>query len=369
MIMFKLKPFDVLYFGSGKTLSVAASVKSIFPPYPHTIAGAICSKIYKKTGIDVSQILKYIYGPFLFNEFENQIYFSIPADIYKVRKSEKLEKIFFIKPLWNFLELFNPENTNKPIYVNTLAVYKGSNEIEPINNGLISEKGLKYWLEGKETEIKNNIKTFENVFEYENRIGIKQKIETHTVAGEDSVFRISFLKLKDNWAFIVLVKFNYENKELQKANLDNDEKMLDFFNDEINVLKLGGEMKNVYYKVEKVGDIKDIFHFEKVNLNQGDRIKLLFLTPGVFEEDISVIKGLKILTIILHNYINLGLSSPRFLKKYNFIKRAYPPGSIIYAEVEDKNEVEKIWLNPSDGSNNFIGSNLIIYTKIRVKEE
>jgi len=364
MIMFKLKPFDVLYFGSGKTLSVATSVKSIFPPYPHTIAGAICSKIHKKTGIDVSQILKYIYGPFLFNEAENQIYFSIPADIYKVRKSEKLEKIFFIEPLWNFLKLFNPENTNKPIYVNTLAVYKGSNEIEPIDNGLISKNGLKYWLEGKKTEIENkDIKTFENVFEYENRIGIKQKIETHTVAGEDSVFRISFLRLKDNWAFIVLVKFNYENEELQKANLDNDEKMLDFFNDEINILKLGGEMKNVYYKVEKVGDIKDIFHFEKPNLSQGDKIKLLFLTPGVFEGDILKIKGLKVLTIILHNYVNLGLSSPCFLRKYNFIKRAYPPGSVIYAEVEDKDEVKKLWLNPSDGSNNFIGSNLIIYTK------
>jgi len=162
----------------------------------------------------------------------------------------------------------------------------------------------------------------------------------------------------------VLVKFNYENEELQKANLDNDEKMLDFFNDEINILKLGGEMKNVYYKVEKVGDIKDIFHFEKPDLSQGDKIKLLFLTPGVFEGDILKIKGLKVLTIILHNYVNLGLSSPRFLRKYNFIKRAYPPGSVIYAEVEDKDEVEKLWLNPSDGSNNFIGSNLIIYTKI-----
>lgn len=86
MIMFKLKPFDVLYFGSGKTLSVATSVKSIFPPYPHTIAGAICSKIYKKTGIDVSQILKYIYGLFYLMKLKTKFIFLYLQIFIKLEK-------------------------------------------------------------------------------------------------------------------------------------------------------------------------------------------------------------------------------------------------------------------------------------------
>ena len=68
MIRFTLKPYDVLFFGLGRPFNRGDVVASAFPPHPNTFASAICSKIYQFKNIDISGILKSVYGPFISKE-------------------------------------------------------------------------------------------------------------------------------------------------------------------------------------------------------------------------------------------------------------------------------------------------------------
>jgi len=58
MLKFIIKPYDVLFFGSGRPFNRGDVVVSAFPPHPNTFASAICSKIYQFKNIDISRNFK-----------------------------------------------------------------------------------------------------------------------------------------------------------------------------------------------------------------------------------------------------------------------------------------------------------------------
>ncbi|RKX58202.1 MAG: type III-B CRISPR module-associated protein Cmr3 [Thermodesulfobacteriota bacterium] len=349
MIKFKIEPFDVLFFGSGRPFNLGDTASSIFPPLPHTLAGAISSKIYEK-GIKDYRVLKKIIGPFLFNEDEKKFYFPKPADICRKRK-EKNGNIYLLSLFKGNTRLFKSENTNKPGEIDIFSVYYGSEQIE-FFKGFISKEGLKDWLEGKIID-KKEIKLADEIFKEEKRIGIKQDMSFHTVVELHGLYRIDFIRLKENWSLVLWVEFDCE--VLNK----NEDEIFNFFNDSVKVLKLGGEMKAVRYEIEKVNGFN---FFEKPKLENNDIIKILFLTPGIYDSFIPKIDGVEIKSIICEGYLNVGLHSLRLNKK-RVMKKSLPSGTVIYGQVEDKEKVKNLWLSSSDGSNGFIGSNLIIYGK------
>jgi len=206
MLKFVIQPFDVLFFRDARPFNVGDTARSIFPPFPHTFAGAICSVIYQQ--VKDPQILKNVYGPFLYCESENKIYFPKPADIYSERKKEeKTEKLFSLKLSDDAdFSLFKFDNANKPNDIARMPLYKGQEEVEPFE-GLISEDGLQKWINGDVVD-KSEIKTFKEIFEYEERVGIKQNLATHTVVEEDGLYRIKFLRLKDGWKFVFYAEFD-----------------------------------------------------------------------------------------------------------------------------------------------------------------
>ncbi|MEJ5274199.1 MAG: type III-B CRISPR module-associated Cmr3 family protein, partial [Spirochaetota bacterium] len=55
MIKFTINPYDVLFFGSGKPFNKGGNAKSIFPPFPNSIASSIFAKFYIETGIKISE--------------------------------------------------------------------------------------------------------------------------------------------------------------------------------------------------------------------------------------------------------------------------------------------------------------------------
>ncbi|MEO0263511.1 MAG: type III-B CRISPR module-associated protein Cmr3 [candidate division WOR-3 bacterium] len=369
MLKFIIKPFDVLFFGGGKPFNIGDTAKSIFPPFPHTFAAAICSKIYSEFKIDVSNILKSVYGPFLFNERENELYFPKPADIYTLRKKEN--GVFHLKLLDdNNFSLFKFENTNKPDDIEKLLIYQGEKHIESFE-GFIIQDGLQDWVDGKKVE-KDKIKRFYDVFEYERRVGIKQSLETHTVISEDGLYRIDYLRLKEDWSFVFYVEFDYEN--LRHPKLSDEDKILQFFKESPKVLKLGGEMKSIYYEVEK-DDLKSII--SKPDIKSEEVIKVLFLTHSTFNcnKVFPSFSDGEIISAVINGYLNLAITS-KGLKLDKFTKRGIRAGSVFYVKVSDKNSVNNLWFGffcpygrnnkTFNGRNNktFIGTNLVIYGKL-----
>lgn len=374
MIKFTIKPYDVLYFGSGKPFNRGDVVTSIFPPHPTTFAGAICSKIRTEKGIDTSNILTAVYGPFI--RKKGKLYFPKPQNIYGERKREASEKIFVVKPLHQIFKLFDWNNTNIPFELQ-LPVYKGDEEIEHFE-GFISLNGLKTYLNG-ETPQREEILTSEDIFEREQRVGIKIDPSRYSVGGEeDALYRIEFLRLKDDVDFLFWVDFNFNN-EMNKIGLSRDENALKLFNEGEKILKLGGEMKNARYEVEKDDFHKSVVEQlglpRNIRLNKGDKTQFLFLSYGVMDifNSSTKINGFKITSMALKGYEVIGVYSESLGKRKT--ARALPPGTVMWLEYENQNEITI--QNPSflikkdnnfvfgvpEGVQDFIGTNLILIKK------
>ncbi len=374
MIKFTLNPCDVLFFGSGKPFNRGDVVNSIFPPHPTTFSGAVCSKICSYKNIKGASILKAVYGPFV--EKQGKIYFPKPQNIYGERKKRNSEKFFIVKPFdEGKLKLFKSENTNKP-QIKTFYVYKGTEEVESFK-GFISPDGLKKWLNDREVDEKD-ILLFKDIFENESRIGISIDPSIYSVGGkEDALYRIEFLRLKEDVRFVFWVDFNFSDEELEKVGLNNEGEIIKFFNNEPRVLKLGGEMRNVRYEVEKDDFKKWIINElkvpEKIDLDKGEKILVLFLTYGVFDfkdDKLPKIEDFQIYSACFGNYEIIGINSKNLGIK---TKRAFPAGTVVWLETQNsvsisnpvfivKNQ-DNYYFGEPKGKQDFIGANLVLIKK------
>lgn len=351
MLKFSLHPFDVLFFGSGKPFNFnVQEASSIFPPFPNTLAGAVSNKISIEKGIKTSKIIKKLYGPFL--EKNNQIIFPKPLDIL-IEKKKKDGDITQVS-LKNKFKLINPSCTDKPELKALLWESKRNKEFETFKS-FITLNGLKKWLDNQDVA-NDDLVYKKDIFDFDSRVGIKMDYSRNIAEEEDAVYRINFVKLKDDVKIIFFVEFDY-NSELKNCDLNSEDKVYKFFNAQtIKVLKLGGEMRSVSYEVSTSGrEISNELGFTKPEIKKGDIIKILYLTPGFLEFNNS----LEILTCSIES-VNLAIYSKDYEKK---LKKGLTAGSVIYARVNDEKYLENIWLNPKDGD--FIGSNLRIYAKYK----
>lgn len=352
MLKFVIKPFDVLFFRDSRPFNVGGVVSSIFPPFPHTFAGAISSIIYQDLKVN-DLLLKKVYGPFLYNEKANKIYFPKPTDIYKERKKEQINKIFSLELYDDSnLSLFKFENSNKPKGIEKLPMYLGSEEAESFY-GFISEDGLQKWINGEEVSV-SDIAESKDIFEYESRVGIRQNIGTHTVVEEDGLYRIKFLRLKQDWSFVFYVEFDEEK-------IQNKNKIKEFYESrEPRVIKLGGEMKTAFYRVE-TEDIRERFKRPVLKENY---FKILFLTPATFYSGLFPKgNGIKVISALINGFVNISMYSER-LKISNLSRRGIKAGSVFYLEKTDNIDMDKYWFAELFANDKFFGSNLVIYGKL-----
>lgn len=358
MLKFVIHPFDVLFFRDSKPFNIGGTASSIFPPFPHTFAGAISSIIYQHKQVSRPEVLKDVYGPFLYNEKENKTYFPKPADIYGERKKKEINKLYsLVLSDDSRLSLFKFNNTNKPVDVERFPIYIGSEEVEGFY-GFVGEEGLQKWINGERVKL-NDIKSFDKIFDYEDRVGIKQSMGTHTVLEEDGLYRIRFLGLKQDWSFVFYTEFDME---ALPEDLYDEDKIKKFYESKLpQVLKLGGEMKNAHYRVE----IEDIRHkFKKPDIN-GDHFKILFLTPATFNADLFPEgSGVKIISASINGFENIGINSER-LNIRNFVKRGIRAGSVFYIKKTGNINFGDFWFKSlwKEKKTVFIGGNLVIYGK------
>ena len=384
MIKFTLAPYDVLFFGSGRPFNRGDVVASIFPPHPTTFAGAICSKIRSHKNIDTSSILKNVYGPFI--QKQGEIYFPKPQNIYGKRKRKKVEEVFVVKPIDKNLKLklFDPINTNKPSELETLPVYKGEEEVEPFM-AFISLGGLKKWLNNEEIN-KDDILQYGDIFEDEPRVGISIEPSYYSVGGsEDALYRVNFLRLKEDVEFVFWVEFNFADLELQKVNLNDEDSIVEIFNIYPKVVKLGGEMKNARYEVEKDDFIswirKDLGIKDNLEIKKGDKVRVLFLTYGVFDfqgNGMPKIDGFKINSACFENYEIVGIKS-RDKDLGTKTKRAFPLGTVMWLEATKEMRInnpafivkgngDSYEIDKPKGKQEFIGSNLILIRECKTED-
>ncbi len=350
MLKFSLHPFDVLFFGGGKPFNFnVQEAFSIFPPFPNTLAGAVSNKISIEKGIKTSKIIKKLYGPFL--EKNNEILFPKPLDILieKKKKDGDITKV----SLKNKFKLINPSYTDKPELKALLWESKTNKEFETFKS-FITLNGLKKWLNNQDVR-KDDLVYKKDIFDFDSRVGIKMDYSRNVTEEKYALYRIDFVKLKDDVKIIFFVEFDY-NSELRDCGLNNENEVYKFFNQTIKVLKLGGEMRSVSYEVSmSEREICDELGFTKPEIKKDDIIKILYLTHGFLELNNSC----EILAGSIES-VNLATHTKDYGKK---IKKGLTAGSVIYAKVNDEKCLENIWLNPKDGD--FIGSNLKIYAKYK----
>ncbi len=369
MVRFEIEPYDVLFFGSGKQFNIGSQdMHSIFPPFPHTLAGSICARIYAKKGINVSNIIKEVYGPFL--KLQDRILFPKPMDILKERKKEEdydiSQAILILRKNQNS-GLINSKDTDLECNLKGLLWQKSKEDkdFEPFR-AFITQEGLKSWLSNSSVG-NSEIINLREVFSYESRVGIHINSESQTVSEEDGLYRIDFVRLNElkDVKLVFFVEFDYENDELKKAGTSDNELIEKVFNSYPRVLKLGGETRMVRYEVEKE-DFKKWFEnniFKKPSVKKDEVIKILFLTPYYIKCDIWSDFG-KYGCVISASVVgeNIGINSINYGRK---LQRVISPGSIIYLKVEKAEKVEQdLWLKPK--RDDFIGCNLMVYTKTEI---
>jgi CRISPR-associated protein Cmr3 len=396
MLKFIIEPYDVLFFGSGKPFNIGDVANSVFPPFPNTFASAICSKIYHHFNINVSNILKAVYGPFFLKD--NKLLLPKPANIYSKRKEKEIEKVFITELTNQQFNLFDFNNTNKPELIKQFYLYKGEEDVEPFN-AFIYPEALSKWLNNTKEFTKDDIVLYNEIYEYEPRIGIKIDHSKDTVKEEDGLYRINFIRLKENIKILFWVEFNEKefNKEQIKAKIQNqnlnDDFIYTFFNQSPKVLKLGGEMKNAKYEINKDNFLNYLIPKLKIQnnitINQGEIIELLFLSYGVFDfsnnERLPKIDGFEIISACFDNYTNIGIRSKN---KGIKIKRAIPLGSILTLKATKNIELSPLAFITKQNNNSysivdvknlsnpnmeftvnmeFIGSNLVLIKKANIK--
>lgn len=367
MLKFTIKPHDVLFFGSGKPFNIGGVAESIFPPFPNSFASAVYAKFYSETGIaltDGKGIYKAVYGPFI--EKEGKIYFPAPLDIMKEKKKDDMSKIA-VASLRKEFKLLSINDTDIGEKIQSILWTKDNDiqiEYEPLR-GFISLEGLKKWYNNQKIE-NSDLLQERDIFIKEDRISIFLDDNTGTVREEDGLYRVQFVRLKEEVKLVFWIEADYSDSSLLcQNNIKIDDELIKIFNTNPKVLKIGGEARTAWYEMEE-NDFTDNFKNFNTNNASSQQYKVLFLTPGVFHDNSNgknitdYFENINASTI--GGYVIGSIASKHYDKYKKKTIRAIKPGSVIYLE-NIQNGFDKT-INFYKPADSFIGSNLVLIKKL-----
>ena len=269
-----IQPHDVVLFRDGKPFSAGMDTRarSLFPPTPFTIQGAIRARVLFSSGISLAEYYEQktpraqellnlisapdkgygqlrLKGPFLARRKNGKWipYFPLPADVVKVGESYELLQPLE-KPCW---QSNVPDDQLRPLWIRT------ANRAEEVR-GWVSEDNLRKYIEG---EAPHEVLEESRFVERESRFGIAIERERRTVR-ESHLYLAEFLRLKEEVAFWV------EVEGIDQSKLGGEE----------GFLQLGGEARAAYYKVQEQS--LDSLLTPPNSLPR--RFKVVLLTPAWF---------------------------------------------------------------------------------------
>src|SRR5690554_5966898 len=316
--MIKIKPFDTLFFRDSKPFTMGEEVWAdcVFPPMPSVIYGALRSAylanhleyidrdiLDTKRDLSSRLLIKGIYYG-LENKFseEHRLFVPLPLDLVKL-KNDKVK----VSHLTRMTKLDGIIYNHKTEYV--LA---SQNNVESINNGIISLESLKRYLQGAK-EI--NYTTFDEHIVFEPKIGIAR--DNTKTSKEGMLYCINMIR-PNNLIYIV----DYEGIDLPNRGF----------------LKLGGQGKPSYYEYFNNDTTLNMEIFN----NNEKYFKLYLLTPGLFsngwlpkyiDEDSKIMKKGKVKAQLM----TAAIGKPKYISGFDLknnrpksMLKSVPEGSVFY---------------------------------------
>lgn len=341
----KVKPYDTLFFRSGRPFSAGSDTwaDTVFPPSPSTFYGAIRSflifaggsleKFYLGTHeyrdiIGYKSDTKLEYGSLMLKGIylkDNElIFFPNPFDLVKNKKENKeLYKLKFEEKSKLFISNYQLKHY--------LIWQKNEQADEP--EGWLDINEFQNYLENKESKF--SCLSNDNFFAKEQKIGIS-KDRTTFVSKESYLYRIPFIRMKEDTCFLIEIE-----------GVDNN--IFSHF----GVFQLGGEGKAVKYEILSGDPLENL---RNLDFNFANRyFKLYFATPAVFKngwfpswihaenEYKGSYKGieLQLVACTVGKPISIGgwdlaNNKPKPLRK------AIPAGSVYYFEILNNLDSERL---------------------------
>lgn len=321
----ELRPFDTLFVRDGKPFSMGEDVwaNGIFPPPPSVVYGALRTAHFsnqlrdleKAGGVnDPSSSLRI--NQLLLTK-EEKVFFPCPFDVVASKKDQKNDK----KEILKLREAGFPNSSPTRFILTSTDVEQPIESLGGKNFlGLID---LNDYLKGSEDISAWNQDYF---FEREPKIGI-QKDRNTGGAAEGKLYRVEMFRPKFGTGLFV------DWSADQALDISSS-----------GFLKIGGEGKAVSYSTrQSKAEVKmpDI---------QGNRLKVVFATPAVFENgwlpngiDPKTLEGkwegygVKILAAAFDRPIHLGGFRMRTKHQKGGpkpMRRAVPAGAVYYLEVQ-----------------------------------
>jgi len=361
-----IEPLDVLLFRDSKPFTAGEShrARSLFPPNPGTLLGAVRAKIISdelaKKNLEFldyyngnSQLQALIAevgsptgkgnlklkGPLLAaadGQGAVQVYFPLPRDLMQPEQGEgKNQSMRLLAPL-NTMP--NDIQSNMPEGLTYLWSTEGGEAPEGVS--YLNAQMLKDYLLGRQTVKQHS----ERLHDYEPRVGVRLQREQRTIQ-QGQLYQIEFVRLEKSTRLLVHIEMT-------------DEKLLA----PGGLIVLGGERRGAHYQNQQVNHLQgmeDLVETMKAALVKDilakKRFKLYLATPAIFRHGkygwlpnwhwtdgmIGEYAGVQI------KLISAAIGKPIAIGGWDLQKRgakvmskAVPAGSVYYFEITEDSSSE-----------------------------
>ena len=247
MQFFEIHPTDTLFFRDSRPFNkdetiTLAGVKSIFPPSPATVAGAIMVTYAKVLGWDgsspwgksIEDKLNNTDKPLIFSGIflrkEGKVLFPAPQHLIELRSkdacqhTEKNRKFNELHELGFLTPSKNPYKTDMgAVYLPEVENQPKETVIKPLDGYWITKEGLASCLKLKIPE-KNTLYHQSELWKFESKIGIERDLDTHATK-QGALYSSTHIRLCADVSIIIGVE-NLPNKDFQESPINIDNKLM-----------------------------------------------------------------------------------------------------------------------------------------------
>ena len=344
----EIEALDTLFFRDGKPFTMGQDTvgRSIFPPYPSTLYGAIRSAYLANNLSDLDRInaaedtsknLK-ITGIFL-NMSGNT---AVPVPLDLVKEKNKENALAYLLSSTNRPKGSFDSNTN--LGIEERLSFDKNLTIDSPDEAYVTATGLRSYMRGNDTV--SIVDTSEKIRK-ETKVGIGRSNATRATE-EGNLYRIQMNRL-ENISLIVA----FEGISLAKTG----------------ILRIGGEGKVAFYRTRS----EDGFEPIRNRPIEGTNFKLVLLTPAIFKDGWKPFQQNPDLEVT-----NAAVGKPNWIGGFDVnkqepktMRKAVPAGSVFYIKATTSDAINQLKAKTSicdnfDDHSNYINQGFGLFFLAKV---